>query len=131
MQISGFTNVSDMLKGGVYILVHRNEVVYVGKSKRMLNRVTAHLSAWSAKRREKMPMFLQKMGIFYDEVHICPCHPDRIDELEQKMIDLFRPRNNTQHKLPGPTRAPFSISVGNVNLAFNARPPAPELIRRI
>lgn len=131
MRIDGFSNATDLLRGGVYILVHKNEVVYVGKSKRMLNRLSAHLSAWSAKRREKMPHFVQRLGIYYDEVHICPCHPDRIDALEQSMIDLFRPRNNTQHKLPGPTTAPFSIRVGNLDLAFNHRPPAPELVRRI
>ncbi len=130
MKIEGFVDATEVLRGGVYVLVHRGEVVYVGKSKRMLNRLAAHMSAWSARRREKMPYLIAKMGIYYDEVHIRPEHPDRIDAVEQAMIDLYRPRHNTQHKRQGPTTAPFSTHIGDIPLAFNQPKPRVELIRR-
>ena len=130
VEIEGFSNASAVLKGGVYVLVHKGEVVYVGKSKRLLNRLAAHMSAWAAKRKEKMPWTIAKLGIYYDEVHIRPEHPDRIDALEQAMIELYKPRHNIQHKAPGPTRAAFSLNINGVALGFNQPKPV-EIVRRI
>lgn len=131
MELAGFTDASEMLKGGCYALVYRREVVYIGKAKRMLNRVYAHLSIWSSKRRGKTPSWLPIDGIYFDEVHIRYCHPDQIDELERSLIELYKPRLNTRLKTLGPTKAPFSIQVNGTVLAFNTpRPSAFPLIER-
>lgn len=132
MEIEGFVDATPVLAGGVYILIHRGEVVYVGKAKRMLNRLAAHLSVRSAQRKDRVPSWLPIKGIYYDKVLISPCHPDRIDALERSMIDLYRPRYNDQHKRPGPTAAPFSIRVNRITLPFNHQPSGlPEITRRI
>lgn len=132
MELTGFVDASEILHGGVYALVYRREVVYIGKAKRMLNRVYAHLSIWSSKRRGKVPSWLPIDGVYFDEVHIRYCHPDAIDALEREMIELYKPRLNTRLKTPGSTKAPFTISVGTTVLAFNTpRPTFPLIERRV
>lgn len=132
MEIEGFVDATPILAGGVYILIHRGEVVYVGKAKRMLNRLSAHLTVRSAQRKDRVPSWLPIKGIYYDKVLISPCHPDRIDALERSMIDLYRPRYNMQHNRPGPTAAPFSIQINGISVPFNHRPSGlPEITRRI
>lgn len=135
-KLDGFVNISEILQGGVYALVYHGEVIYVGKAKKMLNRLTAHLSLYAAKRKRPVPDWLSIQGIYYDEVWVRPCHPDRVDALEREMIALYRPRKNIYLVPSGPITAPFSIRVGNVVLPFNTqRPPAhsglPEITRRI
>ena len=130
MQIEGFVNVSDVLRSGIYVLAYKGEVIYIGQSKRMLNRLAAHMSAWAAKRKAKQPHIIAKLGIYYDEVHIMPVHVDRLDEVERKLIDLYRPRLNVQHKRPGPSSAPFNLVIGGVSIPFR-QPSVPEITRRV
>lgn len=132
MEIEGFVDATPVLMGGVYILIHRGEVVYVGKAKRMLNRLAAHLSVRSAQRKEKVPYWLPIQGIYYDRVLIRPEHPDRIDALERSMIDIYKPRYNTRLKYPGPITAPFSIQIAGMAIPFNHSPSGlPEITRRL
>lgn len=131
MKLEGFHDTSDLLKGGVYALVYRREVVYVGKAKRMLNRVYAHLSIWAAKRKGKVPTWLPVDGIYFDEVHIRPCHPDDIDRIEREMIARYKPRLNTRLMSKEPLTAPFSISVKGITVAFNTKPTFPLIERRV
>lgn len=125
LAIEGFTNVSVTLSGGVYLLVRKGEVIYVGKAKRMLNRLTAHLSVWAAKKKERIPSWMPIRGIYYDEVLVKPTHPDLIDAEEARLIDLYRPRYNTLLKDPGPTSATFSLIVAGHALTFNRIPEEP------
>ena len=131
MQIEGFVDASLALKGGVYALVYRGEVVYIGKAKRMLTRVYSHLHIWASKRQGRVPSWLPIDGIYFDEVFLRPCHPDDIDRLEREMIELYKPRLNKRLKTPGPTTAPFSIEVNGTKLAFNTPPKLPLIERRI
>jgi len=133
VELSGFIDVSAVLQGGVYALVHRGEIVYIGKAKRMLNRVYAHLNIASAKAKRTVPSWLPIKGVYYDAVFIRPCHPDRVDALEREMIDLYRPRHNIQLKPTGPITAPFSIQIGDVSLPFGVGRPSglPEITRRL
>lgn len=130
--MDGFIDASELLKGGVYLLLYKREVVYVGKAKRMLTRVYSHLHIWSSKRRGKTPSWLPIDGVYFDEVYIRPCHPDQIDALEREMISLYKPRLNTKLKTPGPTTIPFTLTVGSTTLAFNKPPVAvPHIERRV
>ncbi len=133
VELSGFIDVSAVLQGGVYVLVHRGEIVYIGKAKRMLNRVYAHLSIASAKAKRTVPSWLPIAGVYYDAIFIRPCHPDHVDALEREMIDLYRPRHNDRLKPTGPIKAPFSIRVGDVSFPFNTHRPSglPEITRRL
>lgn len=124
MQLDGFSDVSDVLRCGVYALGYRGKIVYIGKSKTMLNRIYTHRSL----RSRKVPSWMVTKGILFDEVHICPCGPDRIDELERQMIDRYRPRYNTYLKSPEPIRQEIKLSVGGVEIGLNSSQPA---LRRV
>ena len=122
MKIEGFFEVSQILRSGVYMLCHKGVVIYIGQSKGMLARIAAHRSMWGAKRRGKVPDWLPIKGILFDEVFIRPCPPDLLDELELEMIEIYKPKFNTRLKTPGATDRPFNVKIGEVTLAFNAKP---------
>lgn len=130
MQIEGFVDISASLRSGVYILVKAGKVVYVGQSKCMLVRAYSHRNT---RNNKSLPKAVQAKGIAYDEVHVCPCHPDKIDQFEREMIDLYKPLYNTQHKTKVPTNLPFTLEIAGVTVTMNAVPPQPqtEFRRRI
>jgi excinuclease UvrABC nuclease subunit len=103
MQLEGFTEVSAMLSGGVYALVHKGNVVYVGKAKVMLGRVYTHRVAWGKKSTKSVGLKPQK-GILFDAIWVRPCPSAEIDELEYRMINLYKPRYNSalRNGLPVP-----------------------------
>ena len=98
MAFDGFTDVSHMLRGGVYMLLHCGVVVYVGKSKVMLGRIYSHRVAWGRKSRKPITSNIPPRGILFDQILIQPCPSDRIDSLEASLISLHKPRYNTQLK---------------------------------
>lgn len=99
--LEGFVNVSAILAAGVYALVRDGVVVYVGQSKRMLTRVSAHKSNWG---RKSVPAWLPPScrGILFDEVHVLPCRVEDLDVLEAAIIELYKPRYNIRVKSPTP-----------------------------
>lgn len=128
VELPGFVGVGEILKSGVYALLWRGQVVYIGKSKSMLIRIYTHRS----NSRGKVPSWLPVKGITFDDVHIRPCHVDLLDELEYEMINLFKPRYNTQLKTPGPARPPTTLTINGVTLHLNQTTrPAPQIERRI
>ena len=110
LRVDGWTNVSEILRQGVYALSYRGTVVYVGQSKNMLVRVYTHKNV----RKGNAPKWIKEAvpGPLFDEVHVIPCHPDRIDALEQQMIDRYKPRYNIRHKTSNPI-GPVTIRVGD------------------
>lgn len=102
LRLEGFTDASAMLRCGVYALVYRGVVVYVGKSKCMLGRVYSHRSLYTSKRRKEVPSWLPTKGILFDGIHVRPCSPDLVDALEYDLINTYKPKYNTQlkHSLP-------------------------------
>lgn len=133
MELSGFVNISAVLQTGVYALVYRGEVLYVGKSKRMLGRVYTHLSMWGAKRSGKpRPSWLPVQAILFDEVHVQPCRPDQLDELESRMINLYKPKLNTQLKTSEKVSQVIALSIKGSTVHLNQPPtPAPRIERRV
>lgn len=127
--MEGFVNVSDLLRPGVYLLSYRGEVVYVGKARSMLARVYQHRELWAqARRGTKMPSFLAKKGVKFDAIHIKPCHPDRVDDLEREMIARYRPKYNTL-LLPPPPGGSVTIEVAGLRLEMATK--KPEFVRRV
>lgn len=133
MQLSGFTNASEILRSGVYILVYRGTVIYVGKSKAMLTRIYTHRNIYLSKRRGKaeVPWWLPVPGIQFDEVHIRPCPLAQLDELEQSMIELYKPKYNVQMKTNAKASVEVGLVIGGVALTLNARPKVLEISRRV
>ena len=98
MTHEGFTDVSGLLRGGVYMLLHYGTVVYVGKSKVMLGRIYSHRAAWGRKSRKPITGNIPARGILFDQILVQPCPADRIDALEAELIRKYSPRYNTQLK---------------------------------
>ena len=121
MQLEGFANVTPILAQGIYALVYRGVVVYIGRSKCALTRVATHKSM----RGKKQVPWITARGVLFDEVHVMPCHPDRIEALEAELIRRYRPRYNTHHNPGGPSGPPIEIHPG---IILGSRPaPAPVL----
>lgn len=134
MQLVGFIDASQILRSGVYVLVLRGVVIYIGKSKCMLTRIYSHRNIWSSKRRgQKLPEWFASMipGIQFDEIHIRPCPLETLDQLERDMIDVYKPRFNTQLNKAKQTTAEVPLMVRGVALTLNQRPERVEGLRRI
>lgn len=131
MTFDGFDDVSKTLRCGVYILVARGQVIYIGKAKSMLARLNTHRRKWADKRKgNKLADFIPIPGLLFDEVHIRPCTIETIDALEREMIDRYKPKYNI--KLQTRTiSAPIRLVVGGRELMLNTPPPAPKSERRI
>ncbi len=131
MVLDGFIDVSQSLKSGVYALVSQGQVVYVGKSKCMLVRIYSHRNAKSKK--GSLPSWFPVKGIAFDEIHIQPCHPDRIDELENQMINRYKPKFNTLLKTNAPIAHPFDVNVGGIRITIpcGSHPTLPQVTRRV
>lgn len=123
MEVEGFIDVSAILRSGVYALVHRGVVVYVGKSKVMLGRLYAHRTAWGSKSKKRVG-YKPISGILFDEVWIKPCATDEIDSLEYEMINRYKPRYNAQLKNGLPAAALDLAQL--LAPLLGERPPAPD-----
>lgn len=132
VSLEGFTDVSTILQGGVYALVHRGVVVYVGKSKVMLGRVYTHRVAWGKKSKAQIGLKPQK-GILFDAVWIRPCALTDIDAIESAMINLYKPRYNDKLRngLPVDISALIQGLVGVQVSAPRALKPEGTIRRRV
>ena len=119
MELPGFVNVSQVLRSGIYALVYRGEVVYIGQSRAMIVRVYSHRS----NARRATPAWMPIKGVVFDEVHVMPCPLDKLDELEYDLINLYKPRGNTnlKHRLPS-TREVTLTTPSGFSVTLNARP---------
>lgn len=126
--LAGFVDVTKILSCGVYALARDGTVIYVGQSKKMLGRISAHRSNWG---RKSTPAWLPAScrGMLFDQVFIRPCLVEQLDALEAEMINLYKPKYNVKIKSPTPTDSPFTINVGNLSLLVNR--PTPAFERRI
>lgn len=128
MELAGFTQIGKILQSGIYALVYRREVVYVGKSKTMLVRIYSHRNAWGDKRqgkRRETPSWSPVKGILFDDVWILPTPTDQLDAREQEMIAKYRPKYNIKLKPPVGV-VPLSQVIG----ALAQRPPE-GFVRRV
>lgn len=125
--LEGFVNVSAVLRSGIYALLYNGVVVYIGKaSKAPLDRIYAHRSL----RARKAPAWLPIKGMLFDEVHVLPCPPDRLDEVERAMVDLYKPKYNVKLKSPHPVATEFNIATAVCVVAVNAKPASRGIVRR-
>jgi len=67
-------------RSGVYFLILRNDIVYVGQSKDWLSRLSRHM----------------RNGARFDAFNVIPCEPEGLDELEERCIAAFMPHRNRQ-----------------------------------
>ena len=95
---AGFIEITEVLRQGVYLLVHRDAIVYVGKAKVMLGRLYTHRVKWGSRSRKAVTATQSAKGILFDRVFVRPCRSDEIDDLEAALIAQHRPRYNLQLK---------------------------------
>jgi hypothetical protein len=94
--MEGFADISAVLAGGVYVLRARGRVVFVGAAnKSMLSRIATHRNL----ARKPQKAWLPIQGIVFDEILIRPEHPDRVQDLVNKLIEEYKPHYN----LPAPS----------------------------
>lgn len=108
MELEGFQEITGLLHCVVYALVHRREVVYIGQSRRPLARLDAH-----AVGRSRVGLKSTASRFRFDQVFIRSCMLGELDELETKMIALYRPKHN-QRKLPPASKAELELLVQGV-----------------
>lgn len=132
MRVDGFEDVSLMLRPGVYLLLYRGAVVYVGKSKSMLGRIYAHKNLWAEGRKKAAPAWLPIKGVLFDQILIRPCALEDLDALEQEMIARYKPRLNTQHvKVQGTLPKGFVASMLKQPGVTFVAPQEERLVRRV
>lgn len=97
-----FIDVSKLMHCGVYMLIQRGEVIYVGKSKQPLVRLATHV-----RNRNRMlgknpgfgyvgPTYNGK-GINFGEIKFLPCMLGQLDVLEMTLIKQYMPKFNIKH----------------------------------
>lgn len=122
-QMEGFLDASQMLQGGVYVLLHRREIVYIGKAKSFLSRIYTHRSTWSRVRKgDKIASWLPTKGIMFDQFFLRPCRPEIADELERSLIALHNPKYNTQLRTKDTSPLPPLVIRGIHIGAMKAKP---------
>lgn len=99
----GFFNISKMMHCGVYALVKKGEVVYVGKSRQPLMRVHIHVRNRGRKlgtnlygKSDTGPAVNGK-GITFDSAWFLPCMLGQLGTLEVHFIKMFMPKYNVRH----------------------------------
>lgn len=127
LAIEGFEDCSTLLRSGIYILVKRGVVIYVGKSKSLYSRIYTHKHfANRGAKGKAIPSWLPVKGMQFDEVHIRYVHVDDLDRVEAETINKYKPHYNTNLKNGLKVRAPITLTIGGVTLALNKSPsPAP------
>lgn len=130
MELKGFTDISAILRCGVYALCKRGAVIYVGKSKSLYARIYTHKHfANRGAKGKAIPSWLPTKGIQFDEVFIRPCHIDQLDALEHEMINLYKPKYNESLKNSLKVQL-GTITIAGVEIQMSA-PPRPQIERRL
>lgn len=120
--LDGFTEVSPILRAGVYALVKAGVVIYVGKSKSLYQRIYAHRTTAQRKARGKeIPSWLPAKGFVFDQVFVRTCSLEDLDRLEAEMINLYKPRYNESLKAAGKVTAEVPLKIGTAVVTLNAR----------
>jgi len=132
MELAGFIGVGEILRSGIYALVWHGRVVYIGQSKKMLQRIYAHKNLVG----KPKSLFTSARGVRFDDVFICPCPIEKLDELEKEMINLYKPQYNVNLKLATYIATEIPLRINGVEVILNrsvnqARAPGPQIERRI
>lgn len=82
---------------GIYFLLLKGEVQYIGKSTNVAARLSAHRSNLIRHRRGLPPKMTDVVGpVNFDEVRVLFADRDRLDALEIQWVQQFNPPCNTQ-----------------------------------
>ncbi len=113
MEEYGFMNITKLMHCGVYALVKKGQVVYVGKSRQPLMRIFRHVSnrgkpLGTSLNSESNAKCIKEngKGILFDTVWFLPCMLGQLYTLEVHFIKTFMPKHNVRHN---PEAKPRSV----------------------
>jgi hypothetical protein len=86
VKIEGFVDATALIRAGVYVLVWRGEVVYVGKARGDM------LAKLTGLRANERPSWLPR--IQFDQILLREVHPDRLESVRAELIAEFEPKHN-------------------------------------
>jgi excinuclease UvrABC nuclease subunit len=122
--MDGFIDASCVMDSGVYMLLAKGRVVYIGQAQSMLLRLYTH---YHAKRTHgKRP---NKKWMGFDEIYIKPCGVHELDGLEQELILRYSPKYNIQHR----SSIPFDMRalIDSILVQPKVHPTIGPILRRI
>ena len=82
----GFVDLSAGLQCGIYALVLRGQVVFIGKGKVPLELVALHRS------RAERPSWMGPQFVEFDRIWVKPSHPDRLEAELAELVEKYKPR---------------------------------------
>jgi len=97
-----FMDISKLMHCGVYALVRKGQVVYVGKSKEPLRRIFRHVSNRGKPMGQRLfggytSPAQDGKGITFDTIWFLPCMLGQLGTLEVHFIKMFMPKHNVKH----------------------------------
>lgn len=95
------TDISDVLKPGVFLLWNRGRVVYVGKARCLLVALAVQIMR---NRNPALPDWFPIKPIHFDKLEIAACDTYRAAMLQQALVELHNPIHNRN---PRPQSAPI------------------------
>lgn len=87
-----------LLHCGVYALVRKGEVVYIGMTRKLWIRLYAHCNARGKPLPQKAGQNRNGNGITFDDIWVWPCMLGQLDSLEVHLIQKYMPRYNVKDK---------------------------------
>ena len=130
MQLEGFSDVTPLLRSGVYALAKRGVIIYVGKAKNLYSRIYTHKHfANRGAKGQKIPSWLPIRGFVFDQVFVFPCRVDLLDSVEAEMVNKYKPKYNVSLKNGLKIKAPISLVINGVTVVMNK--PEERIERRI
>lgn len=91
----GFIDVSTLMGCGVYILAWKGEVVYVGQSRKLFQRITTHCTARGKKKHKLNGRGV--IGLVFNQIWVRQCPLAEVDALEKELIQRYQPKYNEKH----------------------------------
>jgi len=104
-------DVSVLMRWGVYLLMWRGEIVYVGQSVKLSARVNTHIYS-KGKKRTQMLGGRQITGPVFDKVMVMFVPKEDLNRVEKELIERYKPRYNERHKnMPIPAQIKHLLSM--------------------
>lgn len=130
-----FFELKNVFGPGVYALYWYDELVYIGRAKRLFTRIYAHRALLERSRKGPLPNFgpyRKEMVVKFNRVFIRPCKLTEVEELERQLIQELNPKRNIKLKTK-PKLAPIELNIGGhmIQVGGPQRPPDTGRIRRI
>lgn len=89
-------NVSVVMRPGVYALVRRGRVIFVGQSRAVYQRIYGHRQV-TRYARGVTPAWSPLRGFQFDEVWVRPCRLEELDEVEAEARTAWEPYWNKDY----------------------------------